>query len=258
MKKFVIGDIHGDYRGLLDVLTEAKFDYENDMLIGLGDYCDGWPETSDVIATLLKIKHFKGVLGNHDSWALDFMDIEMRGDVAKSMNQAREKANWLHHGGEGTYDSYQGKPELWVKHKEWLQSLPYYLEEDGKLFVHAGPVPGQSIETISRLQPSLLIWQRQFVSELPIKPWQDHDELYIGHTPTQVIDYIKHTGEPIQYGNTWFMDTGAAFDGKLSMMNIETKEVFQADESWFYYPDYKGRNQVTYNQYKDLKAKGLV
>ena len=257
MKKFVIGDIHGDYRGLLDVLAEAKLDYENDMLIGLGDYCDGWPETSDVISELMKIKHFKGVQGNHDDWALKFMPDEMTGDIRMKRDWLMERENWLHHGGEGTLISYKGKPDLWKKHEEWLTNLPYYLEEDDKLFVHAGPVPGHSLEAITSTEPRALIWQRKFVYDLPYETWTNHREVYIGHTPTQTVKYIKHTGKPVKYENTWFMDTGAAFTGQISLMNIDTKEVFQPRESRYYYPDYKGRNYETYHQHIALKEQGL-
>lgn len=42
--------------------------------------------------------------------------------------------------------------------------------------------------------------------------------------------------------NMWNMDTGAAFTGHLSAMNIDTKEVLQSDEVPLLYPDEKGRN----------------
>jgi serine/threonine protein phosphatase 1 len=42
MKTFVIGDIHGGYRALIQVLDRAGFDYDNDTLISLGDVADWW------------------------------------------------------------------------------------------------------------------------------------------------------------------------------------------------------------------------
>ena len=38
-KTYVLGDIHGGYLALVQVLNLAGFDYENDTLITLGDYC---------------------------------------------------------------------------------------------------------------------------------------------------------------------------------------------------------------------------
>ena len=36
-----MGDIHGNYRGLLQCLEKSNFDYDNDKLIQLGDVVDG-------------------------------------------------------------------------------------------------------------------------------------------------------------------------------------------------------------------------
>ena len=40
MRRLVVGDIHGGYKALMQVLERANFD-QNDMLITLGDLCDG-------------------------------------------------------------------------------------------------------------------------------------------------------------------------------------------------------------------------
>lgn len=44
-RRLVLGDIHGAHKALIQVLERSKFDYENDLLIIIGDVCDGWPET---------------------------------------------------------------------------------------------------------------------------------------------------------------------------------------------------------------------
>ena len=53
-KTFVIGDIHGAYRALLQCLEKSRFDYQQDTLICLGDVSDGWPETSQAVDELLE------------------------------------------------------------------------------------------------------------------------------------------------------------------------------------------------------------
>jgi serine/threonine protein phosphatase 1 len=69
MKKFVIGDIHGGYKSLLQCLERSDFNYEEDQLIVLGDVVDGWPETPQCIEELLKVKNLIYIMGNHDAWA---------------------------------------------------------------------------------------------------------------------------------------------------------------------------------------------
>ena len=43
--------------------------------------------------------------------------------------------------------------------------------------------------------------------------------------------------------NVWNIDTGAAFTGKLSGVNVNTKEVFQSDDLPSLYPNETGRNK---------------
>ena len=41
---YAIGDIHGNYRGLMQALERSGIDREKDELIVLGDVVDGYPE----------------------------------------------------------------------------------------------------------------------------------------------------------------------------------------------------------------------
>ena len=63
-------------------------------------------------------------------------------------------------------------------------------------------------------------------------------EIYIGHTP------VTRLGEtmPLQCANVWNIDTGAAFKGPLSVIDVDTKEVWQSDPVYKFYPSEKGRN----------------
>lgn len=71
MRRLVIGDIHGNYKAMLDVLDRANFDLNKDMLIGIGDYVDGYPDSKSVIEYLRNLPNFKGVIGNHDCFSDD-------------------------------------------------------------------------------------------------------------------------------------------------------------------------------------------
>ena len=51
---YVIGDIHGGLKALLQVLERAKVT-QNDTLIFLGDYADGWSETPAVLDFLIDL-----------------------------------------------------------------------------------------------------------------------------------------------------------------------------------------------------------
>ena len=65
-----------------------------------------------------------------------------------------------------------------------------------------------------------------------------YHEIYIGHTPVTKINETI----PVNKACIWNVDTGAAFKGKLTIMDIETKEFWQSDALPDLYLDEKGRN----------------
>jgi serine/threonine protein phosphatase 1 len=91
------------------------------------------------------------------------------------------------------------------------------------------------------------LWEMALTMDKKIKPdsrlypkrLTHYKEIYIGHTPT--IHFNKD--KPMNAVNVWNVDTGAAFKGKLSAIDINTKEVFQSDILPDLYPDELGRNK---------------
>lgn len=237
---YAIGDIHGGARALIKALELANFDNGNDTLISLGDVCDGWSETAEAIEELLKIKNLIYIKGNHDHWA--YKGLSKDPEFLKGFHS--EGATWLHHGGQATVDSYNRRPELIEKHLPFLKNArPYYLDSENRLFVHAGIMPGKPIHETSE---DILIWDRDFwYGQYSGKNYgKDYKEIYIGHTPT--LNFPDNKGShylPMNKRNTWNLDTGAAFTGKLTIMNIDTKEYWQTEPVMEYYPLEKGRNK---------------
>jgi serine/threonine protein phosphatase 1 len=224
-RTFVIGDIHGAYRALRQCLDRSGFDYNNDHLICLGDVCDGWPETRESINELLKIGNLTYILGNHDQWALLWMKT---GEIING---------WLAQGGEATVRSYpSGVPE---EHLQFLTAaLPYYLLNHC-LFVHAGieplmPLEQQGLDTFLWDRNLALKALELYEKNITGKKLTQYDEVYIGHTPTSF-------DKPVNAGDVWLMDTGAGWEGVLSIMEINTKEIFTSDPVPALYPGERGR-----------------
>ena len=65
-----------------------------------------------------------------------------------------------------------------------------------------------------------------------------YKEIYIGHTPVTKINETV----PVNKASVWNVDTGAAFKGKLSIIDVATKEFWQSDNLPDLYPNEKGRN----------------
>jgi serine/threonine protein phosphatase 1 len=225
-RKFVIGDIHGAYRALRQCLERSAFDYEHDQLISLGDVCDGWPETKASVEELLRIKNLIYLLGNHDWWTLQWM---LTGKIEEL---------WYSQGGKATIDSYKdGIPE---HHITFLSdALLHYIDEN-RLFVHAGIDPLRPLEQQDK---HIFLWDRNLAAlalDLYGNPRQrklsSFGEIYLGHTP---IPFPA----PINSLEVWLMDTGAGWSGVLSIMNIDTKEVFTSDPVPRLYPGVEGRKK---------------
>ncbi len=224
MRTFVVGDIHGAYRALKQVLDRSSFDYDADRLICLGDVTDGWPETKQAVDELLLIKNLVYIMGNHDLWARQWMETKEAEEI------------WLDQGGRATCESYdEGIPE---SHLELFRQAKPYFEEHNRLFVHAGVLPGVRAEESSE---HTLYWDRTLVQMAKHhsllgtgQTLTPYNEVYVGHTPVS-------SPHPIKLCEVWMMDTGAAWSGVLSIMNVETKEWFTSDVVKDLYPGIKGR-----------------
>ena len=241
MRTLVIGDIHGGLRALHQIMERARVN-KNDTLIFLGDYVDGWSQSPQVIDFLINLQKEQNCIcirGNHDDLLLEWMD------------ENKDNALWYQHGGEATVTAYQSVSlETKKKHIEFLKSLQnYHLDVEHRLFVHAGftNMNGVHFEYF----PGLFYWDRTlWETALSLDPTMktDHpfypkrftlyNEVYIGHTP------VTRIGEttPVQKANIWNVDTGAAFKGPLTIMDVDTKEFWQSEPLNQLYFDEKGRN----------------
>lgn len=230
-RTLVIGDCHGAHKALVQCLNRSNFDYNNDKLIVLGDVVDGWPETDKCFDELLKVKNLVFVRGNHDLWFLDFIRFEKTPGV------------WIEQGGKATLESYgyalpyvHSQNRVPIQHIKLLEESKYfYKDEQDRVFVHAG----FSVYPIESDQPDNLIWNREFVSEVmrgrvPVKHYK---EVYVGHTTTSQFSSV-----PVIRANVILMDQGGGFEGKLSILDIDTKEWWQSDKVSSLYKSHNGRN----------------
>jgi len=228
VRRFVIGDIHGAYRALVQCLERSGFKKEQDLLICLGDVCDSWPEVNFVIDTLLDMDNLVLLMGNHDLWALEWFRYHRAPDI------------WLLQGGHATRASYPDQvPESHIRLLS--EAKPYYVLER-RLFVHGGFLPDAPIEHQSL---HTLIWDRSLVNTAFSYSFSGNErnvtgfsEVYVGHTPTLKFGYLQ----PMKLCEVNLMDTGSGWPGGvLSMMDIDNRDVFQSDSVDSLYPGVSGR-----------------
>lgn len=254
-KTFCMADIHGNYRAMLQCLERSGFDKQEDTLIQLGDVADGWSETAECVDLLLSIKNLISLRGNHDVWVNDWFQM------------GQTPILWTEQGGKATMASYVRTGKLVDReHKDfWKDQLDWYIDDKNRLFIHAGwdymykplelSVGDLSARRLFEMQASLKVnagstarechWDRSVIMGArsafgnknlkngKFKTLEQFDEIYIGHT-------ADNTG-PHQYGNLWNLDSGAGWTGKLTIMDIDTKEYWQSDFATLLYPDENGR-----------------
>jgi serine/threonine protein phosphatase 1 len=241
-RTLVVGDIHSGVRALEQLLLRAKVSVE-DQLIFLGDYVDGWSTAVETIDFLLKLNETQRCIfirGNHDELCYDWL------------TKGKDNPMWHKHGGGATKTSYsKASRETVTEHLKFYKNLKnYYVDQSNRLFLHAGFTNLKGVEyeyfkktfywdrtlweMVKSLNPELTPDDSRYPKRL-----KHYKEIYIGHTP---ISKTEAEIVPGNEANVWNLDTGAAFKGPLSMMDIDTKEVWQSDTVQCLYPDELGRN----------------
>lgn len=231
MRRFVIGDIHGNFVGLKEVLDLVNFDYQIDKLFCLGDVCDGWSETKECLDLLMSIKNLILIKGNHDDWALSYYEHKFT---------RLEMAHWIHQGGFATKKSLGDRFKIEKKYIDFLASAKlYYITKDNMYFAHAS-IPLNEGDTFENYQGKFY-WDRTFIQKQYNNPQKIalFSKIFIGHTPT--IYFNTYQISPLILENVYMMDTGAGHNGSISLMNIDTDEYVVSEPSMFSYPNEKGR-----------------
>lgn len=242
MRTIVFGDIHGGLKALVQLLNKVEVN-EDDKLIFLGDYVDGWSESAQVIQFLIELSakiDCVFIKGNHDAWC------------EKWLNDGDVNPTWYMHGGKETLDSYDMVSDTdKEKHLAFFKSIVmYHIDNKNRLFIHAGFTSMHGVEKEvyeETLYFDRTLWEMALTMDKNINVDSSlypnrlklYTEIYIGHTPTTRFDSII----PMQAVNIWNIDTGAAFKGKLSAIDVDTKDVFQSDFLPSLYPNEIGRNK---------------
>jgi serine/threonine protein phosphatase 1 len=199
---YAIGDVHGRLamlERLLANIEEHAGAVEGDKtLVYVGDYVDRGPHSADVVARV-RAGPPRGIdsqiclRGNHEQLMIDYAEAKPGSDY------------WLENdlGGAATLKSYGGDGRRFLVDVAWMESLPLYHRAGDYLFVHAGIVPGRTLE---EQKPQDMIWIRDaFLNDM-----SDHGFIVVhGHTPTRDdIPDVKR--------NRINVDTGAAWGGPLT------------------------------------------
>jgi serine/threonine protein phosphatase 1 len=245
LRTFVMGDVHGAAIALQQCLDRAAFDFEKDRLIQLGDVADGFAGVHDCIETLLCIKYLVAIKGNHDDWFLEFIKTGFHPagwnfggkETAISYLKLTDRERLIQRGGEG-YKTALDRKDIPDSHKRFFENQRlFFIDESNNCYVHAG---FNRFLSFDQQRPETFYWDRElWLAALeyhtmkrrnpemdPFINVNDFHKIYIGHTPTM----NWKTDKPMRAVNILNIDTGARQGGKLTIMDVRTKEYWQSDK----------------------------
>lgn len=211
MKTIVIGDVHGCYNELKELITTLEVEQEykkgTDKLVFLGDYIDRGENSRKVIEFIRNLQEENdnviALMGNHEDMLLNYLD--------------GKDDSWTWNGHKKTMDSYKGFQKQFDNDVEWMRNLPVYHEDDNFVYVHAGV---DASEVMEEQDTFTLLWVREpFIYDSK----EYYKKVVFGHTPTA---NLSGDWKPVRtWANNIGIDTGCVYGGALTALIIEDDEV---------------------------------
>lgn len=252
MRTFVLGDIHGNFKALQQVIERSGINKETDRLIFLGDVCDGYDEVYECVEELLTFKHLINIKGNHDQWFMQFLNSGEHPDLWKQGGYATA-TSYLRQVKDTTSTRYDNMvittlqpDDVPLEHNRFFSSQRlYYKDDKGRVFVHGGFYKFKTLEK-NENTPHVFYWDRDLFLEARSMLRGEHlnfkeegiTEVFLGHTST---DMFGDT-EPLHVDIIWNVDTGAGNSGgRLTIMDVDTHQFWQSSLGKELYPNQRGR-----------------
>jgi serine/threonine protein phosphatase 1 len=245
-------DVHSCYAGFKQVLERSSFDNDKDTLIFGGDAVDSFVSNEPhlVIQELMNIKNLIAIWGNHDKWLYEeLLCVPPEERVYWKMIDS----GWPQNGGDKTVKIYNDNLLEWEieEQREFMKTwLPYYIDSKNRLFVHGGYHWKFPLLYTVQGHKKALWWDRSLWGEAQARElkwttmnpelkqekkkedfyFDEFNEIFIGHTPLSKHYWMREEMiVPHKAMNVWNLDTGAGGGGKVTLMDVDSKEIWQSD-----------------------------
>lgn len=217
---FAIGDIHGCYKTLYELVFNRIRLEKTDRLIMLGDYIDRGSMSRQVIDLIMNLQEegydVVPLSGNHE-WML-----------LSSYDNHDMLPLWLMNDGQTTIESF-GLDEISGFSRTYIgffRNLKYFHREENLLFVHAGFNDEAEDPFADR---ESMIWESRFSYSNPVFT---NTRIIHGHRPKQ-LDYVRSMIS--QNSQVIPIDTGCVYGremnyGYLSALEINTMELISVEK----------------------------
>lgn len=219
--RYVISDIHGEYDLFVALLKKINFT-QSDTIFICGDIIDKGNNSIKLARMISQMSNAKCILGNHEYDFLKYYWGLMRNSPSDFDAVLAQLQQYFHD------DIDMLNWEL----VDWLESLPFYIEEDDFICVHAGvPLDKDGrIVPLEKVTPEQLVYDREFKE--PSVQVKGGKCVFFGHTPTsyleksdgKIVAYLRpqHNGSSIDDYYKVHLDLGTWMSGMLGCFCIET------------------------------------
>jgi len=212
----VIGDVHGCFYTLKDLVSNIKVKYPNIEIYCVGDLVDRGNFSYQVIE-FIKAENIKFTTGNHDLMFYHFVH-----HPGSEMGRI-----WIYNGSEPTVNSYKDKVEEMHKHLELIIKAPLFFDLPDCFISHAG------ISTYykSRLPRKVLSNVGQVNKIMNENIMNDHGILWTRDSLMNLgkLQVVGHTRQKEVYhnkkNNAVYIDTSVYTGNKLSSIIVRDSEI---------------------------------
>jgi len=198
-RTFIIGDIHGCYRELLELCDRAAIG-DDDLVVSVGDLVDRGPEPGAVLELFRTRARALAICGNHER-------KHVRGVFSYSQQVTREQLG-----------------DRYADHVAWMATLPYHWERPDVRVVHYGLYPGVPLADVPEdVRAGTTSGEARLRERYGPGHWYDG---YRGDVP--VVFGHRVLAEPLVIGDRVFgIDTGACHGGKLTGLLLPERRLVQ-------------------------------
>jgi serine/threonine protein phosphatase 1 len=199
MNTLIIGDIHGCYHELLELLDRAAIG-EADLVVSVGDLVDRGPDPGPVVEFFRKRAASVVLCGNHE-----------RKHVRKVLSYSQQVTQ-LQLGDRYTDDV------------AWMSTLPYHYERDDVRVVHYGLYPGVPLADVPEdVRAGTTAGEAKLRERFGDRPWY---ELYDDDKPV-AFGHAVVGPEPLVVRDRVFgLDTGACHGMALTGLLLPAGKLF--------------------------------
>ena len=203
-RTIIVGDVHGCYRELRDLLKKVKADPEHDRIIFIGDLINKGPSSKGVWEIFREMEAMC-IMGNHELSLLE-------------MSQGKHHKHSKYLG--GLHKDFGSHFDDFIQD---VYGFPFWLEDHELMMVHGGLVPGLHPD---QTDPWHLVTIRTWdgeghdLKDEKNPPWfdfyEDDDLVVFGH-------WAALGG--LNRENVIGLDTGCVYGGKLSCLILPERKL---------------------------------